>query len=151
MSELDSATVASNSSTIQTTVTGRGHTQGRGPHHGGRGSRNNRNNRSGNRSGRSQGHVPRNSLFKGNTLDINGHVFECYEERGDRTQFSKTVEALGEYAAKNLKFPEDLKSLFEETMTAPAIVEPIDLPATPTKKQELIWESALKSHSRRVD
>jgi hypothetical protein len=82
---------------------------------------------------------------------MNGHVFECYEERGDRTQFTKTLEALGEYAAKNLKYPEDLKPLFEETMSAPDIVEPTDLPATSTKKQELIWESALKSHSRRVD
>jgi hypothetical protein len=36
---------------------------------------------------------------------MNGHVFECYEERGDRTQFPKTLEALGEYAAKNLKHP----------------------------------------------
>jgi hypothetical protein len=70
---------------------------------------------------------------------MNGHVFECYEERGDRTQFTKTLEALGEYAAKNLKYPEDLKSLFEETMIAPDIVEPTDLPAAPTKKQELIW------------
>jgi hypothetical protein len=35
---------------------------------------------------------------------MNDHVFECYEERGDRTQFSKTLEALGEYAAKNLQF-----------------------------------------------
>jgi hypothetical protein len=63
---------------------------------------------------------------------MNSHVFECYEERGDCTQFSKTLEALGEQAAKNLKYPKDLKCLFEETMTAPNIVEPTDLPDSPT-------------------
>jgi hypothetical protein len=145
MSDPDSATVTSNTSTIQTTLTGRGHGQGRGPHHDGRGGRNNRKSRSGKRTARSQGPVSKNSSFKGNTTDMNGHVFECYEERGDRTQFAKTLEALGENAAKNLKYPEDLKCLFEENMSAPDITEPADLPTTPTKKQELIWESALKS------
>jgi hypothetical protein len=56
-------------------------------------------------------------MFKGNTIDMNGHVFECYEERGDRTQLPKTLEALGEYAAKKLKYPEDLQSLYQEEMT----------------------------------
>jgi hypothetical protein len=49
------------------------------------------------------------SNFRGSTIDMNGHVFESYEERGDRTQFPMTLEALGEYAAKNLKYPKDLK------------------------------------------
>jgi hypothetical protein len=77
MSEPDSATVASNASTIQTTLTGRGHVQGHGPRHGGRGGRNNRNHRSGNRNNRSQGYVARSSTFKVNTTDMNDHVFEC--------------------------------------------------------------------------
>jgi hypothetical protein len=91
------------------------------------------------------------SNFKGNTADMNGHVFECYEERGDRTQFPKTLEALGEYAPKNLKHPEDLKLLFEEEMVAPTIGEPEDLPTVHTKRQEVIWEAGLKSFSRRME
>jgi hypothetical protein len=47
-------------------------------------------------------------LFKGNTLNMNSHVFKCYEERGDRSQFSKTLEALGEYATKNHKDPDKM-------------------------------------------
>jgi hypothetical protein len=37
-------------------------------------------------------------VFKGTTTDMNGHVFECYEERAGRTQFLKTLEALGAFA-----------------------------------------------------
>jgi hypothetical protein len=144
----DEATIVSNSSTIQTTVTGRGHGRGSlGAGRSGRGSHG-RNNRNQNRGGRSA--ITR-SNFKGNTTDMNGHVFECYEERGDRTQFPKTLEALGEYAAKNLKHPEDLKSLFEETMIVPTITEPEDLPVGHTKRQEVIWEAGLKSYSRRLE
>jgi hypothetical protein len=145
----DTATIASNSSTIQTASTGRGHGRGNsGPGRGGQRGSYNRNNRN---QGRGQRNFNARSTFKGNTADMNGHVFECYEERGDRTQFPKTLEALGEYAAKNLKHPEDLKSLFEETMTSPDIAEPADLPATSTKRQEVIWEASLKSYSRRME
>jgi hypothetical protein len=146
----DEATVASNSSTIPTVATGRGHgrgnaTTGRGGQRGYHG----RNNRNQNRGSRST--TVNRSAFKGNTSDMNGHVFECYEERGDRTQFPKTLEALGEYAAKNLKHPEDLKPLFEEAMVTPSIAEPEDLPVTATKRQEVIWEAGLKSYSRRIE
>jgi Zinc knuckle len=140
----DDATTISNASTIQTTTSGN-----RSMTSGGRGNFRNRNNRNANLTGR--GPTTTRSTFKGNTLDMNGHVFECHEERGDRTQFPKTLEVLGEYAAKNLKHPEDLKSIFEENMTAPKIEEPPDLPATPTKRQEVIWEASLKSYSRRVE
>jgi hypothetical protein len=82
---------------------------------------------------------------------MNGHVFECYEEQGDRTQFPRTLEALGEYAAKNLKYPEDLKSMFRETMTAPLLVEPADLPTGAGKREEVIWEASLKTFARRTE
>jgi hypothetical protein len=82
---------------------------------------------------------------------MNGHVFECYEERGDRTQFSKTLEALGEYAAKNMKYPEDLKPIFAEIMIAPTITEPPDIDDKASKREVLIWEAALKSFSRRSE
>jgi hypothetical protein len=144
----DDTTIASNASTIQTTTSGS--VPGRNNHSSGGGNYRNRNNRNQNRSGHTNNNTTR-SHFKGNALDMSGHVFGCYEERGDRTQFSKTLEALGEYAAKRLKHPEDLKPMFEETMTTPSIAEPPDLPTTATKREEVIWEASLKSYSRRVE
>jgi hypothetical protein len=62
------------------------------------------------------------------------------EERGDCNQFPKTLEALGEYAAKNLKYPKDLQLLFRED-----IVEPFDLDDKASKKEEIFWTSSMKS------
>ena len=42
---------------------------------------------------------------------MNDHVFQCFNENEDRKQFSKTLEAFGEYIVKNLKYPTDLSSL----------------------------------------
>jgi hypothetical protein len=62
--------------------------------------------------------------FKGNTEGMNGHVFECYEEHTDRHQFTRTLNMLGEYADKNLKEADDLKPIFQPTMTVPVIERP---------------------------
>jgi hypothetical protein len=44
---------------------------------------------------------------------MNGHVFQVHGESTDPQQFGKTVEALGEYAAKHLgKHSGDLGSFF---------------------------------------
>jgi hypothetical protein len=162
MSESVSGSVVSNSSTIQTTVsTGRGG-GGRGVQQqqngSGRSNQGNRNrpNRGANRNrnnanGNNTTTVNNRSNFKGNTSDMNNHVFECCEERGDRTQFQKTVEALGEYAAKNLKFPEDLKTIFEDTITAPTLTMPADIADTASKTEQVIWEASLKSYARRKE
>jgi hypothetical protein len=123
---------SSNTSKIQTTITVRG--GGLGMNTGGRSNRSSRNNQQASHSNRPSTNIPKGN-FKGSIPDMNGHFFECYEERGDRTQFPKTVEALGEYAAKNLKFPEDLKSMLRETMTLPTISEPADIPDTASKKE----------------
>jgi hypothetical protein len=103
MSESVSGTFASNTSTIQTTTSGRG--PGRPNITGGRTNRNH-SNCSNNQGGQPTTTTPKTN-FKGSTPDMSGNVFECYEERGDRTQFLKTLEALGEYAAKKLKYPKD--------------------------------------------
>ena len=42
---------------------------------------------------------------------MNGHVFQCFNECEDKKHFSKTVEALGEYIAKKLKYPGHMASL----------------------------------------
>jgi hypothetical protein len=153
MSESVSGTVASNASTIQTTISGRGGGRSQVP---GRGNqtarnRNNRNNRN-KQTLNNNGNVSyRPGLFKGNTADMNGHVFECYEECGDRTQFPKTLEALNEYASKNLKFPEDLRSIFDEVMSTPSIAVQADIPDTATKREVFLWETSLKSYTRRSE
>jgi hypothetical protein len=150
MSESVAAPVASNASTIQTTVSGRG--AARGNTNSGRSNRTGRSNRSNNRGNRTNNntHLSKGN-FKGSTVDMNGHVFECYEERGDRTQFPRTLDALGEYAAKNLKYPEDLKSMFGETMSAPTLIEVPNLLLLPSRRDELIWEAAIKTFSRRSE
>jgi len=52
------------------------------------------------------------STFKGNTEEVNGHVFQCFNECEDKKQFSKTVEALREYVdSKKLKYTGDMASL----------------------------------------
>lgn len=148
MSESVAGTVARNTSTIQTILSGRGH--GRSASVGGRTQRSahGRNNRQHDRGNRPHANAPKGN-FKGSTADMNGHVFECYEERGDRTQFPRTLEALGEYAAKTLKYPEDLKPIFRDTMLAPTLIEPADLPTGAVKREEVIWEAALKTIARR--
>jgi hypothetical protein len=42
---------------------------------------------------------------------MNGHVFERFHEGTKQGQFTKTVEALGEYIAKNIKNPGDMMCL----------------------------------------
>jgi len=59
---------------------------------------------------------------------MNGHVFQCFNERDDKRQFSKTVEILGEYIAKNLKYPGDL-ALLTKHLTLSTIPRPQHLNA----------------------
>jgi hypothetical protein len=72
---------------VQPPAGGRGGTGGRG-----RGGRHRARGRGG---GTKQGQgVPRASGFKGATPEMNGNVFECYNEQYDRRPYTKTVEAL---------------------------------------------------------
>jgi hypothetical protein len=82
---------------------------------------------------------------------MNGHVFKCYKERGDWTQFTKTLEAMGEYAANQLKFPEDLKPMVAKNMVAPTLIEPTDQDAAAPKREQVIWERSLNSFAGRTE
>ena len=100
------------------TASGRGSGRGRG-RSGSRGR--------GNRHGSRAITTPRvRSTFKGNTEEMNGHVFQCFNECEDKKHFSKTVEALGEYIAKKLKYPGDMVSLTKD-FVKPEIVKPKEL------------------------
>ena len=57
--------------------------------------------------------------FKGNTEEMNGNVFECYEEVDDHLQYGNTIEALDAYARKNLFYSADLAPLFGKKATVP--------------------------------
>jgi len=139
-----SETVASPSiSPSNSNASGRGGRQGRG--------------RSGSR-GRGNCHgsrattIPRvRSIFKGNTEEMNGHVFQCFNKCKDKKQFSKTVEALGEYIAKKLKYPGDMASLTKD-FVRPEITKPTELEVSETNRLVIaIWEKKVSAYCTRTD
>lgn len=80
---------------------------------------------------------------------MNGQVFECFDEQSDRRQFVKTVEALGEYSRKNLRYPEDLDTLFTDMLALPELEEPDDLDPGANQMQTLIWNEEVKEYVKR--
>jgi len=122
-----------------------GGTQRQGGGRGGRGRENHR------RGGRHSNTPRTGSVFKGNTPGMNGHVFKCFDERDDKKQFSKTVEILGEYIAKNLKYPGDLAPLTKH-LTVPTVPRPQHL--NPDEQDPLtiqIWKKNVDSYCTQVD
>ena len=121
--------------------------QGRG---GGRGGRGNRG-RGG--SGRTQQNAPRQqgSKFKGNTAEMNGHLFQCFDECSAKNEFARTVQALGEYVVKNLKQPGDMVSL-TKSLTLPTIEVPDDLADDEESKFLIkVWEQQVTNYTNRLD
>jgi hypothetical protein len=81
---------------------------------------------------------------------MNGHVFECFEEQGDRRQYAKTVEALQAYMQKTMRYSEDLKPLFAPAMLLPTVELPVNPGEKPTKLQEAIWNGELSEYVKRT-
>jgi len=82
---------------------------------------------------------------------MNGHVFQCFNERDDKKQFAKTVESLGEYIAKNLKFPGNLAPLTRD-LTLPFIPRPQHLDDDERDPLTIaIWKKNVDSYCVRVD
>ena len=125
------------------TASGRGSGRGRG-RSGSRGR--------GNRHGSRATTTPRvRSTFKGNTEEMNGHVFQCFNECEDKKHFSKTVEALGEYIAKKLKYPGDMVSLTKD-FVKPEIPKPTELEVSETNRLVIaIWEKKVSAYCTRTD
>ena len=86
--------------------------------------------------------------FKGNTAEMNGHVFQCFNENGISNQFTKTVEALAEYIAKHLKFPGDMTSLTED-LVQPTLTAPVALPADADELTKLLWKQDVVQYAQR--
>jgi hypothetical protein len=112
--------------------------------HGGR----NRNQRNKNRGGHGGSHSHGNgtkpdTVFVGNTEDMNGHVFQCFNESADPNQFEKTVKVLGEYAAKKFKHAGDLEPLFRD-LSMPTVEQPTEIDErTATKADIKVYDKEL--------
>ena len=92
---------------------------------------------------------PRCTNFKGDTEGMNGNVFECFEEQGNRLQFSDTCEALEAYAKKTMSNPEDLAALFTDDIEAPSVEAFEDLPPEPSETTKAIWNAELREYVKR--
>jgi hypothetical protein len=77
---------------------------------------------------------------------MNGHVFQCFNKCPDKKQFSRTIEALGEYVAKNLKDSGNV-SLLIKSLVTPTVTRPVAL--TPAEENDAvevaIWAIELKT------
>jgi hypothetical protein len=92
---------------------------------------------------------PPRTAFKGDTEGMNANVFQCYEEQSDRRQFIKNKEALDSYVKKNLKYNEDLASLFAEEMTLPELDMQEELPEGSTPMEMRLSEGELQEFVKR--
>ena len=54
------------------------------------------------------------STFKGEEVEMNGHVYQTYKESEDKRQFTKTTEALARYINKNTKYLGDLECIYND-------------------------------------
>jgi hypothetical protein len=92
------------------------------------------------------------SIFKGHTTEMRGHVFECFSEGTKQGQFTKIVEALGEYIAKNVKNPGDMMPLTEK-LVAPTIVRPPDIDdvAALSIVSFTLWKEEFTDYSKRMN
>ena len=129
------------------TASGRGGGRGRGRGRGRSGSRGR-----GNRHGSRATTTPRVcSTFKGNTKEMSGHVFQCFNKCKDKKQFLKTVEVVGEYIAKKLKYPGDMASLTKD-FVRPKIPKPTELEVSETNRLVIaIWEKKVAAYCTRTD
>ncbi len=77
---------------------------------------------------------------------MNGNVFECYEEQGDRRQYAKTLEALDGYVKKSCKFPQDMAPLFAIDMKEPSLAKPTNPTQDADETDKAIWAEELKEY-----
>ena len=108
-----------------------------------------------------QGRNPRNTnanrtppgpTFKGDTPDMNGHVYQTFNENDDKRQFGKTTEALGRWINMNTKNLGDLMTLYTDLSDpTAAITRPENLDATDAAVpiEQLLWKETVKDYITR--
>jgi len=80
---------------------------------------------------------------------LGGHVFQVFHESNNRNQFARTIEALGEYFAKNMKYAGDIMSLTRD-LKNPEVVEPASIPSTETDQNKVFtWEKEMTDYITR--
>jgi hypothetical protein len=142
----NNSTAADTTTSGLTNETGRSNTSGRGGGGRGRG----RGGRAGGRGhGRTTSLRPRSSGFKGTTPEMNGNVFECYDEQTDRRQYAKTIEALEGYVKKGLKYAEDLAPLFAPEMKLPTLEKPTKPGEGADETDLAIWNEEVRDYAKR--
>jgi hypothetical protein len=162
-----SESVAASTITTNTTATHGGRTvsttgRGNGPRTntggGGRGNGSVESGRSKNNKNKNQNNKEKKptvfskSNFKGNTTELHGHVFELFEESGNRTQFTTTLEVIGQYSSKHCtKYSENLRSLFREPVTAPFIKPPTAPGPDANKLDQALFDTDVRTYSKRRD
>ena len=90
------------------------------------------------------------SAFKGSTTEMNGHVFERYEEQLDHRQYAKTMEALEAYAKTNLQYSEDLAALFSAPPKNPTLEEPSNIEGSTSELKKMMFAEEVKEFVRRT-
>jgi hypothetical protein len=97
-------------------------------------------------------HIKATTKFKGNTSEMNGHVFQVFSESKNEKQFSKTYEMLGQYASKQLQYSGDLDSLFNNMgdIKKPTLKEPEDVSPNATTIQKQISAEKVKVFVQRT-
>ena len=89
--------------------------------------------------------------FKGETEDMNGHVFQTTAERKNNQQFERTLEALQAYAFKNLDNANDimpiLRNLKDENIPEPEDISDED---AKSKLKQRVWEKSVDKYVDRV-
>ena len=123
---------------------GRGY-QGRNPRGGGRGPPAGRGRGYQGRISRGNGHNTPASNFKGDTPDMNGHVYQTFNENDDKRQFGKTNEALGRWINMHTKNSGDLLVLYTD-LADPVIEKPAPLNAADKDDpmEQLLWKETVK-------
>ena len=82
---------------------------------------------------------------------MHGHVFQCFNESDTSNQFTRTVEALGEYIAKTIKNSGDMTSLTED-LVLPTIPEPGEPSSDSTSEfKKEVWRTRVKSYVSRYE
>jgi len=80
---------------------------------------------------------------------MNGHVFQCYNKKTNRRQFSRTLQELGQYASVKLKYLQDMRMLLK-TMMEVIFDLPVDLAATSSQAKKELWKLEISDfHTRR--
>jgi len=87
--------------------------------------------------------------FKGHTVELGGYVFQVFHESNNHNQFAWTVEALGEYFARNLKYAGDMMPLTRD-LTNPTVTKPAAIGQNETDRGIVFkWEKEMTDYITR--